>query len=49
MGYFDALAEGVFKKNALGNTVFYPWGVLGSGFVVPTDEDRGRIHAFYAW
>src|SRR5258705_4261642 len=46
MGYFDALVDGVFKKNDLGNIVFYPWDVLGSGFVVPTEQDRARIHAF---
>jgi hypothetical protein len=39
--------EGAFKKDASGNTLFFPWGVLGSGFVIGSEDARLRIRAFY--
>lgn len=39
MGYFDGLVESTLKKDKSGNTVFYPWGVLGKGRVI-ADADR---------
>ena len=35
MGYFDGLASGIIKKDKDGNGVYYPWGVLGKGYVLP--------------
>ncbi len=46
MGYFDGLADGTFKKDSQGNTVFYPWGVLGKGRVIPDEETRVRLRNF---
>ena len=30
MGYFESLTNGYFKKDLSGNTIFFPWGVLGT-------------------
>lgn len=40
MGSFDELAQKQFKKDAAGNDVYFPWGILGKGYVVPS-----RAHA----
>lgn len=46
MGYFDALTNSSFKKDAADKTVFYRWGVLGKGHVLPDDETENRIRGF---
>lgn len=33
MGYFDGLTDAAFKTDMQGRQVFYPWGVLGKGYV----------------
>ena len=35
MGYFDGLASAIIKKDKDNNPVYYPWGVLGKGYVLP--------------
>ena len=35
MGYFDGLASGIIKKDKDNNSVYYPWGVMGKGYVLP--------------
>ena len=35
MGYFDGLASSIIKKDVNDNSVYYPWGVLGKGYVLP--------------
>lgn len=34
MGYFDGLTDAAFKTDTEGRQVFYPWGVLGKGYVM---------------
>jgi hypothetical protein len=46
MGYFDGLTEAAFKKDGNGNTVFYPWGVLGKGRVLTDPARAERLRAF---
>ncbi len=46
MGYFDGLADAVFKKNAAGQTVYYPWGIFGKGYVIESEEQKERIRSF---
>ena len=46
MGYFDGLVSGAFKKDAAGHTVFYPWGILGKGYVVPSVVEEERLRSF---
>lgn len=36
MGYFDGVTDAYFKTDKDGNTVFYPWGIVGGkGFILP--------------
>jgi len=43
MGYFNALASGIIKKDKQNRSVYYPWGVLGKGYVIPTEEKESEI------
>ena len=43
MGYFDGLASGIIKKDKSDNAVYYPWGVLGKGYVLPSEERETEI------
>ena len=43
MGYFDGLASGIIKKDKDNNPVYYPWGVLGKGYVLPDAERETTI------
>jgi hypothetical protein len=47
MGYLDGLVDSSFKKDAEGRTVFYPWGTLGSGYIVETGDLRNQIRSLY--
>jgi hypothetical protein len=38
MGYLDGLTDVSFKTDENGNTLFYPWGVFGKGYIVPDDK-----------
>lgn len=46
MGYFDGLADASFKQDSNGNSVFYPWGVLGKGRVLPDAETHATLRTF---
>ncbi len=39
----DKLSSGYFQKAADGRTLFYPWGALGPGFVIASDNDEARL------
>ncbi len=41
LGYFDGLTNTSFKTDEKGNTIFYPWGVLGKGYILPDDRKDG--------
>jgi hypothetical protein len=43
MGYFNALASGIIKKDGQNRSVYYPWGVLGKGYVLPTEAHETQI------
>ncbi len=45
-GYFDGSASALFKKTEDGRVIFYPWGVLGSGYEIPTDQRYREIRQF---
>lgn len=47
MGYFDGLTDAAFKRDASGNTLFYPWGIWGSGFIVDSEGKKNQIRGFY--
>ena len=38
MGYFDGLTSGNFKTAPDGRRLFFPWGYLGRGYVLPSDN-----------
>jgi hypothetical protein len=42
-GYFDALISGYFKTAQDGRKLFYPWGAMGRGYAIPSDEDYERL------
>jgi len=50
MGYFDALTSSYFKAGADGRQVFFPWGVLGRGYALPSAEAcntlRGKLKIY---
>jgi len=46
MGYFDGLTDASFKKDASGKIIFYPWGVLGGGYVVESETQHAQIRGF---
>jgi uncharacterized membrane protein len=46
MGYFKALGEALFKVDEAGNTLFYPWGILGRGVILDTEERKDQILLF---
>jgi hypothetical protein len=43
MGYFDGLASAIIKKDKNNNSVYYPWGVLGKGYILPNAEKETEI------
>jgi Ca2+/Na+ antiporter len=43
MGYFDALSSACFKTAQDGRRLFFPWGVLGRGYVIESEQDSKRI------
>jgi hypothetical protein len=50
MGYFDVITGGAFKTDDDGRKLFFPWGTLGRGYVLGSDQDdlrlRGQIKIF---
>ena len=46
MGYFDGLTDGIFKTDSEGRFLFYPWGVLGKGYVLPDDSKKQEVRQF---
>jgi multisubunit Na+/H+ antiporter MnhG subunit len=44
VGYFDALTSGYFKTAEDGRKLFFPWGVLGRGYVISSQSDYERLH-----
>jgi hypothetical protein len=43
VGYFDALAAASFKTAQDGRRLFFPWGVLGRGYVIESEQDSKRL------
>jgi hypothetical protein len=44
MGFFDRLANGNFKTTPDGRRLFFPWGMLGSGYAIASEQDYRRLH-----
>lgn len=43
MGLLDALCEGSFVRSADGRMLFFPWGAVGRGYAIPSDEAYRRL------
>jgi hypothetical protein len=43
MGHFKAINASYFKIAQDGRKLFYPWGIMGRGFVIPTQEHFERL------
>ena len=43
MGYWQAQQGGMFMQGKSGETIFYPWGSLGSGYIIDTEERERSI------
>ena len=43
MSYFDGITAPMFKKDEEGNELFFPWGIFGYGFVIPTKEKKTQL------
>lgn len=46
MGYFDGLTEASFKKDSQGQTLFFPWGVIGKGYIVTDSKKEAQLRKF---
>src|SRR4051812_5384017 len=43
MGYFDALTSRYFKTGPDGRQLFFPWGVLGRGYLLGSERDYDQL------
>ena len=43
MGYFDGLTSGSFKTTQDGHRLFFPWGVLGSGYAIASEQNYQQL------
>jgi hypothetical protein len=46
MDYFDGMTDGKFKTDGQGRALFYPWGVLGKGYILPDQSKKQQIRKF---
>ncbi len=46
MGYFDGLTAASFKKDAEGRDLFFLWGKLGKGRVIPSEADGAWVRRY---
>ena len=49
MGYFDGLTDASFKTGEDGRMLFYPYGVIGKGYVLTSDEHYQKARRFMKW
>lgn len=49
MGYFDGLTDAAFKTDQQGRKVFYPWGVLGKGYITRDEAHYQRLRSKIKW
>jgi hypothetical protein len=43
MGYFNVVTNGYFKTAQDGRKLFLPWGVLGRGYIIASEQDYLRL------
>ena len=42
--YTDLLTTGCIKTGADGRKIFYPWGMLGNGYIIPSNDEYERLN-----
>lgn len=47
MGFFDSVTTMNFKKDTEGRTLYYPWGYLGSGYIIKSQKKMNQIRKFH--
>lgn len=45
MGYFDALTSSSFRTTPGGSRLFFPWGVLGRGYIIGSESEYKRLRS----
>jgi hypothetical protein len=43
MGYFDAVSRSSFKTASDGRRLFFPWGTLGRGYIIESEQEFERL------
>ena len=43
MGYFEGLTSSSFKTTQDGRRLFFPWGVLGGGYIITSEQDYQQL------
>jgi hypothetical protein len=43
LGYLDRMISGYFKSAQGGRKLFYPWGPMGRGYVIASEQDYSRV------
>ncbi len=43
MSFLGSASNAYIKKDASGNTLFFPWGVLGSGYIIESEKDTSTL------
>ncbi len=46
MGYFDGLTAASFKRDAEGRELFFIWGRLGKGRIIPSEADATWVRRY---
>jgi hypothetical protein len=49
MGYFDSIANSAFKTKDDGQRLFYPWGTISHGYVIPSEEEYEKLLRDYKY
>lgn len=49
MSFLDSLSDPLFKKSHTGETIFYPWSVLGKGYVIKPESRVKSIRDTIKW
>ncbi len=46
MGYFEGLTASSFKTDENGQVIFYPWGKIGKGYILSSEEKQTEVRKF---
>lgn len=46
MGYFEGLVAASFKSDEKGQVIFYPWGIIGKGYILSSEENEIEVRKF---